>query len=95
MADINWNSLKSKFFSGQITKSMWETGYNVYTINLQKCTDEIADSLMKSFQLIFQIEDNKVQANRLNYDFYYLISYQSELMLDRSTGEITNPQSII
>jgi hypothetical protein len=25
MADINGNSLKSKFFSGQITKSMWET----------------------------------------------------------------------
>jgi hypothetical protein len=91
MSDINGNSLKSKFFSGQITKSMWETGYNVYTINLQKCTDEIADSLMKSFQLIFQIEDN-TSATKLKYDFYYMITYQSELMLDRSTGEITNPQ---
>jgi hypothetical protein len=90
MADIDGNSLKSKFFSGQITKSMWETGYNVYTINLQKCTDEITDSLMKSFQLIFQVESNAVQANRLNYDFYYMITYQSELGLDRSTGTITN-----
>ena len=88
MADINGNSLKSKFFSGQITKSMWENGYNVYTINLQKCTDEITDSLMKSFQLIYQIETNT--GTKLKYDFYYMITYQSELALDRSTGTITN-----
>ena len=86
MADINGNSLKSKFFSGQITKSMWESGYNVYTINLMKCTDEITDSLMKSFQLIFQVDG----AAGLSYDFYYMITYQSELNLDRSTGVITN-----
>ena len=91
MSDINGNSLKSKFFSGQITKSMWENGYNVYTINLQKCTDEITDSLMKSFQLIFQVEDSTyTQPNKLKYDFYYMITYQSELNLDRSTGTITN-----
>ena len=88
MADINGNSLKSKFFSGQITKSMWENGYNVYTINLQKCTDEITDSLMKSFQLIFQVESSTVTT--VSYDFYYMITYQSELALDRSTGTITN-----
>ena len=88
MADINGNSLKSKFFSGQITKSMWENGYNVYTINLQKCTDETADSLMKSFQLIFQVESSNVAT--VSYDFYYMITYQSELSLDRSTGTITN-----
>ena len=92
MADINGNSLKSKFFGGQITKSMWENGYNVYTINLEKCTDEITDSIMKSFQLIFQIESNSNQQNRITYDFYYMITYQSELMLDRSTGQITNSQ---
>jgi len=88
MADINGNSLKSKFFSGQITKSMWENGYNVYSINLEKVTDEITDSLMKSFQLIFQVETSTV-AN-ITYDFYYIITYQSELSLDRSTGTITN-----
>ena len=38
MADVNGNSLKSKFFSGQILKTMWESGYNVYSINLQKKT---------------------------------------------------------
>jgi hypothetical protein len=90
MADVNGNSLKSKFFSGQITKSMWEKGYNVYSINLEKVTDEITDSLMKSFQLIYQIESNSVSANKLKYDFYYMITYQSELNLDRSTGTITN-----
>ena len=89
MSDINGNSLKSKFFSGQITKSMWENGYNVYTINLEKVQDEITDSLMKSFQLIYQVEDNSSQT-KLKYDFYYLITYQSELSLDRSTGTITS-----
>lgn len=88
MADINGNSLKSKFFGGQITKSMWENGYNVYTINLEKVTDEISDSLIKSFQLIFHIETAVVTG----YDFYYMITYQPELMLDRSTGQITNSQ---
>jgi hypothetical protein len=89
MADINGNSLKSKFFSGQISKSMWENGYNVYSINLEKVTDEITDSLMKSFQLIYQIEDNTSQT-KLKYDFYYIITYQSELSLDRTTGTVTN-----
>ena len=68
---------------------MWENGYNVYSINLQKVTDEITDSLMKSFQLIYQIEDN-TSGTKLKYDFYYIITYQSELYLDRSTGTITN-----
>jgi hypothetical protein len=90
MSDVNGNSLKSKFFSGQITKSMWENGYNVYCINLEKVQDEITDSLMKSFQLLYQIEINAVSTNKLKYDFYYLITYQSELQLDRSTGQITN-----
>jgi hypothetical protein len=86
MSDINGNSLKSKFFSGQVTKSMWESGYNVYSINLEKVQDEITDSLMKSFQLIFQIDGTA----GLSYDFYYIITYQSELSLDRTTGQITN-----
>jgi hypothetical protein len=89
MADINGNSLRSKFFSGQITKSMWENGYNVYCINLEKVTDEITDSLMKSFQLIYQIEDSNLPT-KPKYDFYYIITYKSELSLDRSTGTITN-----
>ncbi len=91
MADINGNSLRSKFFSGQITKSMWENGYNVYSINLEKVQDEITDSLMKSFQLIYQVEDSTFSTvNKLKYDFYYIITYQSELSLDRSTGTNTN-----
>jgi len=91
MADVNGNSLRSKFFSGRVTKSMWESGYNTYSINLEKVQDEITDSLMKSFQLIYQVEDSTfAQANKLKYDFYYIITYQSELFLDRSTGNITN-----
>jgi hypothetical protein len=91
MANVNGNSLKSRFFSGQISKSMFENGYNVYSIDLQKVQDELQDSMMKSFQLIYQIEDSKfAEANKLKYDLYYIITYQSELSLDRSTGTITN-----
>jgi hypothetical protein len=46
---------------------MWENGYNVYAINLQKVTDEITDSLMKSFQLIFKL-------NRVPLLLYLMIS---------------------
>jgi hypothetical protein len=92
MANVNGNSLKSRFFSGQVSKSMFENGYNVYSIDLQKVQDELQDSMMKSFQLIYQIEDSKFtpDTNKLKYDFYYIITYQSELSLDRSTGTITN-----
>jgi hypothetical protein len=89
MANVNGNSLKSRFFSGQISKSMFENGYNVYSIDLQKVQDELQDSMMKSFQLIYQIEDNS-SVTKLKYDLYYIITYQSELSLDRSTGSITN-----
>jgi hypothetical protein len=86
MADLNGNSLKGKFFSSQISKTQWESGYNVYSINLMKITDEITDSLMKSFILNYQIDGTA----GLSYDFYYIITYQSELSLDRATGTITN-----
>ena len=87
MSEINGNSLKSRFFSGQISKSQWSNGgYGVYCINLQKSSDKIQDSLMKSFQLIYTIDG----AAGLSYDFYYMITYESELSLDRSTGTITN-----
>ena len=86
MAKLNGNSLKSNFFSGQITKSMWESGsYGVYMINLEKLSDEVQDSLMKSFQLIYAIDGTQ----GLYYDFFYMIDYQSTLELDRSTGTIT------
>jgi len=91
MADINGNSLKSKFFSGRITKTMFENGYNAFSINLEKVQDSIQDSLMKSFQLIYQVKDSTfAPANKLKYDLYYIITYQSELSLDRATGTITN-----
>ena len=58
IADINGNSPKSALFSGQISKSQWEQGYNVYYVNLEKCSDIISDSLMKAFQLTYTIDGN-------------------------------------
>jgi hypothetical protein len=86
MADINGNSPKSALFSGQISKSQWEQGYNVYYVNLEKCSDIISDSLMKAFQLTYTIEGNNAA---VIYDMYYIITYQNEVNLDRLTGKIT------
>jgi hypothetical protein len=85
MAHVNGNSLKSKQFGGQITKTMWEQGYNSYVINLEKVDDIIKDSLQKSFQLVFQVDGNP----DLQYDFICIITYQNVLNLDRATGQIT------
>ena len=86
MSDINGNSPKGALFSGQISKSMWENGYNVYYVNLEKCSDIISDSTMKAFQLSYSFEGNNPD---VFYDMYYIISYQNEVNLDRLTGKIT------
>jgi len=87
MADINGNSPKGSLFSGQISKSQWENGYNVYYVNLEKCSDIISDSLMKAFQLTYSFEGNHPD---VFYDMYYIISYQNEVNLDRLSGKITS-----
>ena len=86
IADINGNSPKGSLFSGQISKSQWENGYNVYYVNLEKCSDIISDSLMKAFQLTYSFEGKN---ENVFYDMYYIISYQNEVNLDRLTGKIT------
>ena len=86
ISDINGNSPKSALFSGQISKSQWENGYNVYYVNLEKVSDIITDSTMKAFQLTYTVEGNN---DFVLYDMYYIISYENELNLDRLTGKIT------
>ena len=86
ISDINGNSPKSSLFSGQISKSQWENGYNVYYVNLEKVSDIITDSTMKAFQLTYTVEGNN---DFVLYDMYYIISYENELNLDRLTGKIT------
>ena len=83
---INGNTPKSALFSGQISKSQWENGYNVYFVNLEKCSDIISDPLMKAFQLTYSFEGNNAG---VFYDMDYIISYQNEVNLDRLTGKIT------
>ena len=87
VSDINGNSLKGNLFSGQISKSMWENGYNVTYVNLEKVSDIILDSTMKQFQLSYTIEGTNTD---VYYDMYYIISYQNEINLDRLTGKVTS-----
>jgi hypothetical protein len=83
----NGNSLKSRYFGGQITKTMWEKAYGVLAFNMQKVSGEVEDNLQKSFQIGFKIDT----PNTLVYDFLIIMTYQTELYMDRSTGTITLP----
>jgi hypothetical protein len=87
-SEYNGNSLKSKFHGGQITKSMWEKAYGVYMFDLCKVASETEDNLMKSFQIQFKLN----VPSTLYYDFIVMISYQAELVIDRSTGTVTDPR---
>lgn len=84
MANLNGNSLKSKFFSGQITKTMWEKAYNVFVFDMQKVTDEVQDNVIKNFQLQFKVNAK----DTVKYDFYVIMEYQSSLTIDKITGEV-------
>jgi hypothetical protein len=72
-------------FTGQITQSDWEKCYGVYVFDLEKVADELQDNIAKSFTLNFTIDTLK----SVVYDFIVMISYETELYLDRATGEIT------
>ena len=70
--------------SGQITKSMFDSGaYSVFTVNLKRCADESVDSLAKSMTVNFRIEGGLT-----SYDLVYVLTYETELVVDRSSGEI-------
>lgn len=85
MGKMNGNSVKSKFFSGLITGSMWEKNYGVYVFNLEKVIDQTSDNIPKSFNFSFTVNAKDTQA----YDFFVFVEYQNELYLDRITGMIT------
>jgi hypothetical protein len=87
MECINGASLKSSFFSGQITKSQWENCYGVYEFDIQGVLDEIQDNLPKSFGLDFDVDS----ITGLSYDFLVVFVSQSELAVSRATGLVTAP----
>lgn len=84
MANINGNSLKSKFMSGQITSTMWQKAYNVFAFDMKKVEDEVQDNVLKSFQINFKVDTVNT------YDFMILLTYQNEMNIDRLTGQVTS-----
>ena len=83
LAQENGNSIKSQFFSGQISKSMWEKAYNVHSLDLRRVADEVQDSQSKSFQLTFKVD------TIATYDFIIIVTFQNSLTIDRVSGMIT------
>ena len=84
IAQLNGNSFKSDFISGQITKSMWEKCYNVFTLDMRRVADEVQDASNKSFQLTFKLDTAET------YDFLIILTYMNKLTVDRLTGQITS-----
>ncbi len=84
IANVNGNSMKSKFMSGQITSTMWQKAYNVFTFDMKKVEDEVQDNVLKSFQINFKVDTVNT------YDFMVILSYQNELNVDRLTGMVTS-----
>lgn len=86
LAEQNGNAVKSKDFSGLVSKTAWEKCYNVFAFDLQKVGDEISDNMPKSFQLQFQVNAKST----VSYDFYFVMTYQNTMYIDRATGEVTS-----
>jgi hypothetical protein len=84
LAQENGNSIKSQFFSGQISKSSWEKAYNVHSLDLRRVADEVQDAQSKSFQLSFKIDTTAT------YDFIIIVTFQNSLTVDRVSGMITS-----
>jgi hypothetical protein len=85
VSKMNGNSTKSLFFSGMITKSMWEKCYGTYVFSLEKCTDEITDNQKKNITVSFRCDTNST----LFYDFIIITEFQMETYLNRALGKIT------
>ena len=83
LGKINGNSLKSDFMTGQITSSMFNKCYNVYSFDLKRVADSVSDNGNKSFQIVFKVDSNNT------YDFIVIVAYQNELSVDRLSGMIT------
>jgi hypothetical protein len=84
LANQNGNSFKSDFMSGQISRSMWEKAYNVYSLDLRRVQDEVQDNQSKSFQLQFKVD------TRGTYNFLIIMTFQNQLTIDRITGQVTS-----
>jgi hypothetical protein len=82
LANINGNSFRSELMSGQITKSMWDRCYGVYSIDMLR-GDEISDSALKTFQLKFKCQ------SKGKYDFVIIMTYQLNVAIHRLSGLVS------
>jgi hypothetical protein len=65
--------------SGQIAKSMWDTCYGVYTIDVLR-GDAVADSALKTFQIRWKVDTPG------SYDFLIIMGYQNDIAIHRLSG---------
>jgi hypothetical protein len=69
--------------SGQITKSMWDKCYGVYTIDVLR-GDAVADSPLKTFQLRFKVDTAG------SYDFIIITEYQNDIAIHCLFGMVSD-----
>ena len=85
---VNGNSHGSELISGLVTKSMFQRCYNVYTLDLKRCADEVQDQVLKSFMLNFKIDTKGA------YEFVVLVTYDNSVTIDRIGGSVTSAEDV-
>ena len=81
---VNGGSLKSiGMSSGCISKSMWDSGYGFYYVDLTSTVEsETQDNVSKSIQVIFTNDGN------LTTDYHFLVFNQKEISINVSNGAV-------
>ena len=68
--------------SGLIDKNAWSSGYNIVYVDLSKKISQASDDISRAIQI------TGTNASLVSVDYYVIVSYQRELLLSTSTGNL-------
>jgi hypothetical protein len=77
----DWRSMVT---SGRIRYSDWRRCYNVFVVDLERCSDSVTDELIKNIQISFQND------TQLIYSFVLVTEFQEEVTMDCITGQVVS-----
>lgn len=84
----NGNDFKSLSMFGQVRWSDWKRCYGAYVVDLERVADSVTDEIIKNIQISFKNDTPNT------YNYLILIEYQSELELDRVSGQVVATGSV-
>jgi hypothetical protein len=74
--------LTDNMSSGLIDKNAWSSGYNIVYVDLSKKISQAADDISRAIQI------TGTNGSLVSVDYYVIVSYQRELLLSTSTGNL-------